>query len=84
MEKLGDGDGNRPRDHLPPTEKLTLDQISRGLDNGDFTTVELMQAHLHRIAKFNPVLHAILEVNPDAITIAKALDKELKQSGRRG
>jgi len=68
--------------NIPKT--LTLATIADGLDDGRFTVVELVQAHLDRITRFNPVVHAVIEVNPAALLIADALDEERKHSGRRG
>lgn len=69
---------------IPPLSSLTLDQIANGLDHGDFTVTELTEAHLARIEALNPSLHAVLQVNPAAISIAADLEDELKRSGRRG
>ena len=63
---------------------LTLADIAAGLDAARFTVVELVQAHLDRIARFNPALNAVIEVNPAALSIAAVLDEERRQSGRRG
>lgn len=70
--------------NIPSLSGLGLEQVSRGLDHGDFTVAQLTEAHLARIEALNPSLHAVLQVNPAAISIAKALDDELKRSGRRG
>lgn len=69
---------------IPTLSSLTLQQIAHGLDQGDFTVKQLTEAHLARITRFNPSLRAVLQVNPAAVSIATALDQELKRSGRRG
>lgn len=46
--------------------------------------MDLVRAYIARIKEVNDDVHAVLEVNPDAITIARQLDKERKQYGRRG
>ena len=43
--------------------------------------VELTQHYLQRIAKLNPMLHAVIELNPDALDIARKLDAEREPSG---
>ena len=43
-----------------------------------------MKAHLARIDEVNSIFNAVLEVNPDAITVARELDEERKTDGRRG
>jgi amidase len=35
-------------------------------------------AYLARIAEVNPILHAVIETNPDTLTIAASLDKQRK------
>ena len=69
---------------IPFHSSLDLEQIAQGLDRGDFTVKELTEAHLACIEKLNPSLHAVLQLNPAALSIAAALDDELKRSGRRG
>lgn len=68
---------------IPPLKSLTLAQIASGLDNGTFTVVQLVQAHLDQIKRFDVGLHAVLQLNPNAISIAKGLDAERQESGRR-
>lgn len=41
---------------------------------GLFTSVDLVNAYLARISQVNPILHAVNEVNPDALAIAAELD----------
>ncbi|KAH8682680.1 glutamyl-tRNA amidotransferase subunit A [Xylariales sp. PMI_506] len=63
---------------------MTLADIGIGLDAGTFTVQDLTRTFLARIEEVNVDLHAVIEVNPDAMRIAKALDEELTISGRRG
>ncbi|MFJ7826496.1 amidase family protein [Psychrobacillus sp. NPDC096623] len=69
------------------TEELTIKEIQSAMDNGDLTSKELVMYYLHRIAKYDQDeqnLNSILEINPDAIFIAEALDYERKIKGIRG
>ncbi|SDN10360.1 amidase [Psychrobacillus sp. OK028] len=69
------------------TEELTIKEIQSGMENGDITSKELVMYYLHRIAKYDQDgqnLNSILEINPDAIFIAEALDYERKIKGIRG
>ncbi|CAK7233157.1 hypothetical protein SCUCBS95973_008499 [Sporothrix curviconia] len=68
---------------IPPLKSLTLAQIAHGLETGAFTVVQLIQAHLDQIARFNGELRAVLQVNPNALVVAQALDAELADSGHR-
>ncbi|KAM4060617.1 amidase [Hirsutella rhossiliensis] len=60
---------------LPTLLDATLDELRQGLDSGIFTSSDLVKAYLARIDETNLELHAVTEVNPDALAIAEALDK---------
>ena len=69
------------------TEELTINDIQNAMDKGDLTSKELVMYYLDRIAKFDqgePYLNSVLEINPDAIFIAEALDHERIRKGIRG
>ncbi|WP_260869938.1 amidase family protein, partial [Bacillus thuringiensis] len=51
---------------------------------GEVTSRGLVQMYLHRIAAHDGKIHSILEINPDALHIAAALDEERKTKGVRG
>jgi amidase len=54
---------------------------------GTLTSAALVQQYLARIAaidKAGPALHAVIELNPDALTIAASLDRERKAGKLRG
>jgi len=59
---------------FPSLINVTIDDLQRGLDRGLFTSVDLVNAYLARIAEVNPRLNAVTEINPDALTIAADLD----------
>jgi amidase len=68
-------------------EEYTIDQLQQGYSNGDYTITEVVQAYLDRISAIDdsgPMLNAVLQVNPDALTIAAELDRELKEGKSRG
>lgn len=62
----------------------TIDDLSRALNSHVITAVELTRAYLSRINEVDNYFHAVLETNPDAISIAAALDEEQAATGRRG
>ena len=64
-------------------DTLTLVEIAESLDSGLFTVAELTAAHLEQIRKWNPTLRAVIDINPDAMGAAAALDAELAASRRR-
>ncbi|KAM3514719.1 hypothetical protein MY11210_001690 [Beauveria gryllotalpidicola] len=61
---------------FPPLLDATLDELRRGLDGGQFTSVDLTKAYIARINEVNEQLHAVNEINPDALAIAAELDQE--------
>ena len=66
---------------------VTIADLRAGLERGDVSVRELVQASLDRIAAMDqdgPALHAVLETNPAALDIASALDSELAGGKRRG
>ncbi|PJN87643.1 amidase family protein [Bacillus sp. mrc49] len=68
-------------------EELTIGEIQSALEKGDITAKELTMYYMFRIANFDqdgPKLNSILEINPDAIFIAEALDHERASKGARG
>jgi amidase len=69
---------------FPPLINATSDDLLFGLQNNHFTSVHLVQAYLGRIHQVQDTLHAILELNPDAESIAEALDNERQQGHTRG
>lgn len=69
---------------LPSLSEITIEQISDGLKAGHFSCTDLVNAYLARIEEVNEEIKAVIEVNPDAISIAEALDHELEHSGPRG
>jgi len=67
--------------------EYTIDQLQQGYKNGDFTVTEVVQAYLDRINAIDdngPMLNAVIQVNPDALSIAAQLDQELKEGKARG
>ncbi|KAI4675338.1 uncharacterized protein J4E84_010080 [Alternaria hordeiaustralica] len=69
---------------LPLLLDATADDLAAGLEAGDFTSLDLVQAYVGRIIEVNKTLHAVLEINPDAWTIAKELDEERACGKLRG
>ena len=68
-------------------EEYTIDQLHQGYVNGDFSVTEVVQAYLDRIKEIDdngPTLNAVLQINPEALGIARELDNELKEGKVRG
>ncbi|XBI51272.1 hypothetical protein VPH35_033806 [Triticum aestivum] len=56
--------------------EATVDAIQLGFSNGTLTSTALVQFYLDQIGRLNPLLHAVIEVNPDALPQAKLADAE--------
>ncbi len=68
----------------PVLEEATLDQLQAGMAEGHWTSEQLVAAYAARIASLDvagPGLKAVLELNPDAPALARALDAE-RQAGK--
>ncbi|GIN98233.1 amidase [Siminovitchia terrae] len=64
--------------------EATIDDMQKKMAAGEVTSLELVQMYLRRIAVHDEKIHSILEINPDALHIAAALDEERKTKGTRG
>ncbi|MDD3243298.1 MAG: amidase family protein, partial [Eubacteriales bacterium] len=54
---------------------------------GEITSQELTLQYMQRIAELDrkgPAYHAVIEINPDAVFLAQAMDRERAQQGPRG
>jgi amidase len=58
--------------------------LQKAMEAGEIRAVELVAFYLERIEKWNKVINAVLEMNPDALQIAQALDDERQKQGIRG
>jgi amidase len=68
-------------------DELTLAELQEGMKTGRFTARSITEKYLARIEEIErqgPGLNSILEINPDALAIADALDRERKANGPRG
>ena len=62
-------------------------QLHDHMQRGELSSEELVRWYIERVENIDragPSLNSIIEINPDALSIAKALDKEWKVSGPRG
>lgn len=71
----------------PQTDGPAVAQMAGQLTSGQVTARALVERYLARIAAIDragPTLRSVIEVNPDALTLADELDKERKDRGPRG
>jgi amidase len=68
-------------------EETTIADLQHKMTTGEETSHSIVQKYLARIDAIDrrgPSLHSVIEVNPDALAIADALDAERKAKGPRG
>lgn len=68
-------------------EEVTIFELQEAMGKGEVTSRELVMYYMYRIATHDQSgqnINSIMEINPDAIFIAEALDKERKTRGIRG
>jgi len=68
-------------------DEITLAELQEGMESGRFTAQSVTGAYLQRIEEVDrqgPTLRSVIETNPDAKTIAAALDEERRSKGPRG
>ena len=65
----------------------SVDELQQAMAAGRASAQSLTQASLERIRRLDragPALHSVLETNPDALAVARALDRERKAGHVRG
>ena len=68
-------------------EELTISELQDGLKSGRFTSRSLAQKYIDRIDeidKSGPTINSVIEINPDALSIAESLDRERHEKAARG
>jgi amidase len=68
-------------------DEITIPELQDGMKSGKFTArllVEKYRGRIDEIDKRGPAVNAIIELNPDALSIADKLDQERKAKGPRG
>ncbi len=83
---------SRPAPEVPPApvfdlEEATIASLQERMQKGQDTARSIAEKYLARIDaidRHGPGLHSVIEINPDALAIADALDLERKTKGPRG
>lgn len=68
-------------------DELTIAEFQARLKTGELTAHEICTRYLERIEEIDrhgPLLRSVIEVNPDALSIARKLDEEYRSNGPRG
>jgi amidase len=81
-----------PREGIPDVnsfefDEITIAELQAGMTSGKYTARSIAEKYLARIDqidKHGPAINSVIEINPDALSIAESLDKERKDKGARG
>ncbi len=68
-------------------DEATIEQLQEMMEAGTLTSRELVESYLDRIETIDrsgPMLRSVLQLNPDAVSIAEELDRERAEKGPRG
>jgi len=68
-------------------DELSITDLQQGLQSGKYSSKSLVEKYTDRINEIDkkgPTLRSVIELNPDAESIAAALDRERKERGARG
>lgn len=68
-------------------DEMTVSELQDKMKNGNYTSVQITQLYLDRIEaidKNGPKLNSMIEINPEALSIAKSVDQERKAGKIRG
>jgi amidase len=68
-------------------DEITITDLQDAMKSGKYAARSLTEKYLARIDQIDkqgPAINAVIELNPDALAIAEALDKERKDKGPRG
>jgi amidase len=89
-EQVGHGASGADQRH-PATpfelDEFTIAALQEGMKSGKFTARALSEKYLARIEaidKHGPAVNSVIEINPDALAMADALDRERHAQGPRG
>lgn len=68
-------------------DELTVPELQDKMEKGIYSSAQITQLYLNRIEaidKNGPKLNSMIEINPDALIVAKAMDQERKEGKIRG
>jgi amidase len=68
-------------------DEITVDDLQQAFKSGQHSSrsvTEKYLARIHEIDKAGPTVNSVIELNPEALQIADALDRERKSKGARG
>jgi amidase len=75
---------SRPASDPFTWHEASIAKLRAAIDSGSASCASITRDFLKRISDVNPLVNAVIEVNPDALSIAQALDEEKKTKGTHG
>jgi amidase len=81
------GGSPRPEDPSFELKELSISELQEEMKSSKWTARSLAEKYLARIEaidRHGPELRSVIEINPDALSLADALDAERKEKGPRG
>ena len=87
LSAFGKGRKTKKKPEEDAVEQLTIAGVQDAFSSGRLTSHALTERFLARIHKFDqtgPAINAVIELNPDVLKIAAALDRERKAGKIRG
>ena len=76
--------GQRKAGENQPWFEATIPELQALMSSGKLSSRELTQGYLRRIQELNPLLHAVIETNPEAVATAAQLDADRRAGRLRG
>ena len=70
-----------------PLNEITVFELQKKMKEGEYSSRKLTELYLKRIAAIDqsgPTLNSVIEINPDALSIADTMDQERKAGKLRG
>lgn len=68
-------------------DEMSMAELQARMKQGELTAHEICTRYLERIEEIDrrgPMLRSVIEINPDALAIARTLDEEYRAKGARG
>lgn len=87
LEKAVAGPSIKPVTRPFELDEVTVSELADGMKSGKYSSHALVRKYIARIEALDrqgPALRSVMELNPDALLIAAALDQERKEKGPRG
>ncbi|KAI1357320.1 amidase signature enzyme [Xylaria arbuscula] len=73
-----------PTIKLPSLLDISIAELGALLEAGEFNSYDLVHLYIERVHEVNNDLNAVIELNPDALGIARKLDRERADGKARG